>query len=38
LDLERIQEVKSQDPDWMVDGRWGVIHFTGGKDPDEIRN
>ena len=32
LDLERIQEVKSQDPDWMVDGRWGVIHFTGGRE------
>lgn len=31
LDLERIQEVRNQDPDWMVNGRWGVIHFTGGK-------
>jgi len=32
LDMAKIEEVKSQDPDWMVNGRWGVIHFTGGRE------
>jgi uncharacterized protein with ATP-grasp and redox domains len=30
LDADRIQTVLEQDSNWMVNGRWGVIHFTGG--------
>jgi uncharacterized protein with ATP-grasp and redox domains len=26
--LEQIQEIYNQDPDWLVDGKWGVIHFS----------
>ena len=28
MDLEQIQETYNQDPDWLVDGKWGVIHFS----------
>ena len=28
MDLEAIQETYNQDPDWLVDGKWGVIHFS----------
>lgn len=28
LELEQIQEVYNQDRNWLVDGRWGVIHFS----------
>jgi uncharacterized protein with ATP-grasp and redox domains len=28
MDLEGIQETYNQDPDWLVDGKWGVIHFS----------
>ena len=28
LELEQIQEVYNQDRDWLVDGRWGVVHFS----------
>ena len=31
LNLDQIREVFNQDPDWMVDGRWGVIQFASGK-------
>ena len=27
---DQIQQVYDRDPDWLVDGRWGVIHFAGG--------
>jgi uncharacterized protein with ATP-grasp and redox domains len=32
LSLEQIQETYSQDPNWLVDGKWGVVHFSPGKD------
>ena len=28
MDSTQIQQVYNQDPNWMVDGRWGVIHFA----------
>jgi len=31
LDSDRIQEAANQDPKWMVDGRWGVVHFSEGE-------
>ena len=31
LDLDQIMEVYNQDPNWMVDGKWGVVHFAPGK-------
>lgn len=31
LDSIQIQDVAHQDPHWMVDGRWGVIHFAEGR-------
>jgi len=31
LKLDQIQEVFNQDPDWMVDGKWGLIQFAPGK-------
>jgi hypothetical protein len=31
LDRDQIQEVGNLDPTWMVDGRWGVIHYAEGK-------
>ncbi len=30
LTLDRIQEIYNQDRNWMVDGKWGVIHFAPG--------
>jgi len=30
LDRDRIQDAADQDPNWLVDGRWGVIHYAGG--------
>jgi len=30
LELDQIQEVFNQDPDWLTDGKWGVIHFSPG--------
>jgi len=30
LDLDQIQFVFNQDPKWMVNGKWGVIHFSPG--------
>lgn len=30
LDLDQIREVYNQDPEWLVDGKWGVIHFAQG--------
>lgn len=29
MDQDQIQRISSQDPTWLVDGRWGVIHFAG---------
>ena len=34
LESNQIQEISKQDPNWMVDGRWGVIHFTAGNYPN----
>jgi len=34
LDLDQIMEVYNQDPNWMVDGKWGVVHFAPGKRPE----
>ena len=31
LDLDQIQFVFNQDPNWLVDGKWAVIHFAPGK-------
>jgi len=28
LDLDQIQFVFNQDPKWMVNGKWGVVHFS----------
>ena len=28
LDLDQIQFVFNQDPKWMIDGKWGVVHFS----------
>jgi hypothetical protein len=28
MDLDQIRETYNQDPDWLVDGKWGVIHFS----------
>jgi uncharacterized protein with ATP-grasp and redox domains len=30
MNLDQIQEVFNQDPKWMTNGNWGVIHFAGG--------
>jgi len=30
LELDQIQEVFNQDPNWLTDGKWGVIHFSPG--------
>jgi uncharacterized protein with ATP-grasp and redox domains len=30
LDLDQIREVYNQDPDWLTDGKWGVVHFAPG--------
>lgn len=30
LELDQIREVFNQDPDWLTDGKWGVIHFSPG--------
>ena len=32
LDLEQIQFVFNQDPKWMINGKWGVIHYSQGKE------
>jgi uncharacterized protein with ATP-grasp and redox domains len=32
INPDRLQKVKEQDPDWLVNGRWGVIHFAPGVD------
>lgn len=31
LDLDQIMEVHNQDSGWMVNGKWGVVHFSPGK-------
>jgi uncharacterized protein with ATP-grasp and redox domains len=28
MTLNSIQETYNQDPEWLVDGKWGVIHFS----------
>ena len=30
LDLDQIREVYNRDPDWLVNGKWGVVHFAPG--------
>lgn len=30
LDLDQIQFVFNQDSNWMINGKWGVIHFSPG--------
>jgi uncharacterized protein with ATP-grasp and redox domains len=31
LDLDQIQTVFNQDPHWLTDGKWGVIHYAPGR-------
>ena len=31
LDLDQIQFVFNQDPKWMINGKWGVIHYSPGR-------
>ena len=31
LDLDQIQYVFNQDPNWLVDGKWGVVHYAPAK-------
>jgi hypothetical protein len=31
LEIDQIQQVFNQDPNWMVDGKWGVVHFAPGE-------
>jgi len=31
LDLDQIQYVFNQDPKWMINGKWGVIHYSPGR-------
>lgn len=33
LESNQIEEIAKQDPNWMVGGRWGVVHFTEGSSP-----
>jgi hypothetical protein len=34
MNLDQIQQVHNQDQDWMINGKWGVIHFApAAKDP-----
>jgi len=36
LNLDQIREVYNQDPNWLVNGKWGVVHFAPGhKTPDQ---
>ncbi len=30
LELEQIQDVFNQDSNWLLDGKWGVIHYAKG--------
>jgi len=30
LDLDQVREVYNQDPNWLTDGKWGVVHFAPG--------
>jgi len=31
LDIDQIQYVYNQDPKWLVDGKWGVLHYAPAK-------
>jgi uncharacterized protein with ATP-grasp and redox domains len=31
LDLKKIQDTFNQDPDWMVNGKWGLVQYTEGR-------
>ena len=33
LDLDQIRETYNQDQNWMVDGKWGIVHFSSGTNP-----
>jgi uncharacterized protein with ATP-grasp and redox domains len=37
MDADHIREVGKEDPNWMVNGRWGVIHFAEGLKKSENR-
>jgi uncharacterized protein with ATP-grasp and redox domains len=34
MELDQIQYIYNQDPKWMINGRWGVIHYSPGKKGD----
>jgi uncharacterized protein with ATP-grasp and redox domains len=34
LNLDQIREVYNQDPNWLIDGKWGMVHFSPGKNPE----
>ncbi len=31
MELDQIQYVFNQDPEWLVDGKWGVVHYAPAK-------
>jgi uncharacterized protein with ATP-grasp and redox domains len=36
MDLDQIQHIYNQDPDWLVDGKWGVVQFAPAKENRKV--
>ncbi len=36
LDLDQIQHVYNQDPNWLVNGKWGVVHYAPAKESRKV--